>query len=740
MFNLPSKSDLRELAADTGLDTYVSPYLSDETETNNAADGDNTEHTSSTDEDDAEDTSSTDEDDAEDTSSTDEDDAEDNNTETTDTTESDTLALRLESILYEFAADAGVEEYVSPYLSDESTVTTAAEKEDGVVTAETDGTTITIEVSDSDWDLIGSEYCREIVVTQLEEEVDEIIVLNDGLEYRYTGAGVELLCAANRFIQLLDDSHERLHTTAKTDPLAVVEELQNRVGPVTDIGVEAGLVQMVDRVDSYASALEESIGLPITGYHSKQSVPDGVTLSDTYRLDTGSEVRIYEHPHSVPLYMLSSVDHTLSASDRKTVIDGYEAIAEGKIKGYQTASKAIDYVTDGSYDPKLTEILRKHTQGYGVLEDLFADPRITDVYATSPVSQNPLRVIVDGEQMMTNIHMSPNGAEALSSRVRQTSGRAFSRANPSVDATVDLNNGTTLRVAGVTEPVVEETAFAFRETSDDRFTLPTLVKNGTMSAEVAAFLSVAIERNAAALIAGTRGAGKTTLLGTLLYEIPSDTRTVVIEDTPELPVETLQGVDRDVQPLRTDTGDGSEISTVDALRTALRLGDGALVVGEIRGEEAQVLYEAMRVGANANAVLGTIHGDGAEDVYDRVVHDLNVPPSSFGATDLVVTVQAYRTANGRKRRISSIEGVIAESGEIRFEPLYMIDGDKAVSTGRIARGESIFVDNITGPNETYADIRSLVDERKETIATLAHDGQVNPQEVVDTYAEEDPRR
>lgn len=655
------------------------------------------------------------------------------------------------SDLRDLLADTTLEKYASTYLSTESETEDTVDRDDRdstsadrnqrgrSTTAETKGNSFYIELN-SEWDLIESERCRETVVTQLQEDVESIVIAAGSLEYKYTGPGVDLLCAANRFRRRLDKTNERLYETVKTDPLAVAEELQSRVGPITDIGVEAGLLEASETVDSYATAFQKSVGLSITGYHCTQSLPEGATLADTSTLETGSEVRIYGHSTKRPLYVLSPVGHTLPAVDRKSIIQGYNAIANGTVDGNQTASKAINQVTDGTYDPKLTAVLRKHTKGYGVLEDLFSDSRVTDVYATSPVSRNPLRVIVDGEQMTTNVYLSPKGAAALSSRIRQKSGRAFSRANPSVDATVSLDNGSSIRIAGVTEPVVEETAFAFRETSDDAFTLPTLVQNGTMSAEVAAFLSVAIERNSAALIAGTRGAGKTTLLGTLLYEIPASTRTVVIEDTPELPVRTLQSVNRDIQPLRTDAGDGSEISTVDALRTALRLGDGALVLGEIRGEEARVLYEAMRVGANANAVLGTIHGDGAKEVYDRVIHDLNVPPSSFGATDLVVTVQAYRTGNGRKRRISSIEGVISDDGDIRFEPLYMIDGDSAVSTGRIARGESVFIDNITGPDETYADIRSLITEREQTIATLAADGRVAPQEVVTAYAEQGARQ
>ena len=637
------------------------------------------------------------------------------------------------STIRSVARDTGLERYILPYMSADETADDA-EAGPSISTQLSEGT-LRIEATDIEWDLVGSERCRRAVITALkQQEADEIIIQNDGLEYQYTGNGVTLFSAAGRFIQLLGDRNDRLADTAAIDPLAVADELRNRAGPIADLGVESNLISAASGIDSYSSVLQPTVGLSIGGYRIDQEIPEASTLVDVSTLENGSKVKVYQRPDTVPLYALTTVDVSLSAEDRSVIIDGYGEIAEGRITGNRTASRAIGQVADGSYDPVLTSILRKHTNGYGILEDLFADPRVSDVYATSPVSANPLRVVVDGESMTTNVHLSPAGAGALGSRIRRMSGRAFSRANPSVDATARLNNGTTVRIAGVTEPVVEETAFAFRETSDDKFTLPMLVQNGTMSAEVAAFLSVAVERNAAALIAGTRGAGKTTLLGTLLYELTADTRTVVIEDTPELPVATLQSASRDVQALRTGTGDGTEISAVDALRTALRLGDGALVVGEIRGEEARVLYEAMRVGANANAVLGTIHGDGAEEVYERVVHDLNVPPTSFGATDLVVTVQAYRTPEGRKRRLSRIEGVIATDGEIRFEPLYVIDEDTAVSTGRIDRGESRFVDALTGPAETYADIRSLIEERKTEISTLATDGRATPHEVAEAYA------
>ncbi|WP_459194396.1 ATPase, T2SS/T4P/T4SS family [Halosimplex sp. J119] len=594
---------------------------------------------------------------------------------------------------------------------------------------------LTVDAADCDGDLGTSDACRRAVVeTLVDHKATSLFVTSDGLRYRYDDQAVSLLASAGRFIDLLGDRDDRLKSVAAEDPISVAGELADRVGPVADIGAQSGLVGAGAGLNEYETVLAPNVGLTIGHYFVDQSVGEGARLQDVVDLDTGSQARVYSRPDSVPLYALDPVDISLSVDQRTLLLDGYEAIARGLVEGERAASRAIERVSDGPTDPLLTSILAKHTRGYGVLEDLFSDPRVTDVYATSPVEDNPIRVEVDGQAMSTNVHLTPAGGGALASRIRKTSGRAFSRATPTVDATARLDNGTGVRIAGVTDPVAEGVAFAFREQAEDTFTLPALVANGTLPAEAAGFLSVAIERNAAALIAGTRGAGKTTLLGTLLYELSADTRTVVIEDTPELPVGQLQTVDRDVQALRTGTGTGPEITAADALRTALRLGDGALVVGEIRGEEAQVLYEAMRVGANANAVLGTIHGDGADEVFERVVSDLNVPPSSFGATDLVVTVQAYETVDGRKRRLSAIEEVIVDDDGIRFAPLYEIDGDIARSTNRIDRGESRFVDRLTGPAEAYADIRQAVKRRGDRLEQLADDGLTSPTEVAAAYA------
>jgi type IV secretory pathway ATPase VirB11/archaellum biosynthesis ATPase len=122
----------------------------------------------------------------------------------------------------------------------------------------------------------------------------------------------------------------------------------------------------------------------------------------------------------------------------------------------------------------------------------------------------------------------------------------------------------------------------------------------------------------------------------MLLEIPPKYRILTIEDTHELPIEKLQNLGWKVQAMSSQSSvlkSGAEMSPETALRAALRLGNSALVLGEVRGSEVKVLYEAMQVGKAGNSVIGTIHGSSIENVYERIVHTLGVPPASFKAKD-----------------------------------------------------------------------------------------------------------
>lgn len=570
--------------------------------------------------------------------------------------------------------------------------------------------------------------CRETVVGALTaRDVDTVLTRTAGVERAYEDDAAALLVAAGRFADAAHFHDQRLADRSLSDPLGAAREATGRAGAVSRIAAETGLAELANRVDGYGEALRPFVGPTISRFRVAARPPPAARLASTRELDTGGTVRVYERPtDGVRTYHLEPLERRFDAADLATLAAAYERLADGAVDGGERApGRAVRAVAEADQPvADLRASLRRHTRGYGILEELFADDGVSDVFATAPVTANPLWVRVDGKAMRTNVRLTEAGAEALASRFRRESGRAFSGADPTLDAAV-LASYRQLRVAGVTDPVSDGVAFAFRAGDREPWTLPALVANGTLPPNAAGLLSVAVERGAAGLVAGPRGAGKTTLLGALLWEIPPATRTVVIEDTPELPIPALQAEGRDVQGLRSAL-DETGPSPTEALRTALRLGEGALVVGEIRGEEATALYEAMRVGANDGAVMGTIHGDGGRDVRERVVSDLGVPESSFGVTDLLVSLEAVDDPAGRTRRVRAIEEVYLADGGVEFASLFERSGDGLVPTGRIGRGNCRLVETLAGAGESYAAVRDQVTDRAAWIEYLA-EGRTDPQ-------------
>lgn len=137
---------------------------------------------------------------------------------------------------------------------------------------------------------------------------------------------------------------------------------------------------------------------------------------------------------------------------------------------------------------------------------------------------------------------------------------------------------------------------------------------------------------------------------------------IIAHNTLELPVKSLKDLGYNIQPLKVRsalTSAGNELSADEGIRTSLRMGDSCLIVGEVRSIEAKALYEAMRIGALANVVAGTIHGASPYGVFDRVVNDLQVPKTSFKATDIILVANPIKSPDGLRkwRRITQITEV-----------------------------------------------------------------------------------
>ncbi len=459
------------------------------------------------------------------------------------------------------------------------------------------------------------------------------------------------------------------------------------------------------------------------------SYPPDAEEIDSYSFDDNKVIILKSKRDTRHIYHLTPPEFTLNEDDYMLLSEAREIVARHK----PTRSEFLDPLrarrvffnverdllgdlfrnkgqdVNAELLSKLADILVRYTIGFGVVELILSDPKIQDVVINAPASSNAISVIhSDYGECITNVVATPRDVENWATKLRLLSGRPFDQANPILDTELILPKAR-IRVAAIQEPLSPSgIAYSFRRHRSSPWTLPLFVKNKMISPLAAAVLSFMLDGSRTFLIAGTRSAGKTSLLGSFLIEIMRKHRIITIEDTLELPVMELKNLNYDIQSLKVRSALSIEkagLSASEGIRSSLRMGDSCLIVGEIRSEEARALYEAMRVGALANVVAGTIHGDSAYGVFDRVVNDLNVPKTSFKATDIIVIANTIKDASGlkSKRRVTQIvevrkeweEDPLLENG---FVPLFEYNPktDELEPTDYLLQGDSEVIKSIAG--------------------------------------------
>lgn len=365
---------------------------------------------------------------------------------------------------------------------------------------------------------------------------------------------------------------------------------------------------------------------------------------------------------------------------------------------------------------ELTMILIRYTVGFGLIEVLLGDPKIQDITFNSPPGQAPLFIVhQDYGECRTNIIPSISDAESWASKLRMISGRPLDEANPVLDTEISIPGIARARVGVIAPPLNPfGIAYAFRRHRDKPWTLPLFIHNKMINPLAAGLISFLVDGNRTMLVAGTRSAGKTSLLGSVMVEIMRRYRIITIEDTLELPTESLRSLGYNIQPMKVAsalTKGTAEVPADEGIRTTLRLGDSALIVGEVRSTEARALYEAMRVGALANVVAGTIHGDSPYGVFDRVVNDLGVPRTSFKATDIIIVANPIRSPDGlhKWRRVTQITEVRKEWEQDPLREHAFVDlmkynskTDELEPTDELINGDSDVLKAIAGNVKEWA--------------------------------------
>jgi type IV secretory pathway ATPase VirB11/archaellum biosynthesis ATPase len=398
---------------------------------------------------------------------------------------------------------------------------------------------------------------------------------------------------------------------------------------------------------------------------------DAVPLCPEYMV-MGARVRLYRIPSwNEDLYYIKPPEYDLrdrpqvlellmqtrefllkNAADQIDSTDSSESTKKKfeiicKIKLLDVAAENNIVLSTEQIDGLVATLVRC-TRGLDVIELLLRDPNINDVYVNSPMETTPVYVKhKDFDDCRTNIYLTEDRGNNFVLKFVLKSGIGLSPNSPILD--MDLEDLKT-RVSVIAPPLSPDgIAFSLRCKNEIPWTMPMFVENRMISPMGAALLTALVNDQVALLIVGGRGTGKSSFLGGIMSAMNPKYRVLTIEDTLELPVPEMNRVGFRVQRMLSKpitTSEGINITADDALRSSLRMGESSIVVGEVRGQEAKVLYESIRVGATGNTVLGTIHGRSPRDVFERVVYDLGIPSTSFKATDAIVVTQ--RLPMGRR--------------------------------------------------------------------------------------------
>jgi flagellar protein FlaI len=411
----------------------------------------------------------------------------------------------------------------------------------------------------------------------------------------------------------------------------------------------------------------------------------------------------------------------LSIKDPTFDFSPYTDIEEKK-KIYSEEIRGIIKSSENSIPKKkldvIVDLLTKTVVGYGLLEFPLSDDRLEEVMV---IGENKSVYVFHRTYGMclTNIALL-NDTEVvnISNRISMEVGKKLDMSSPLLDAR--LKDGS--RVNATIRPITPGGAtLTIRKFMADPMTVIDLVKNGTLSIDFASWLWVAVDglgvKPANIIISGGTSSGKTTNLNVLAAFIPEDDRIITIEDTAELQLNLHDHwIQMETRPV---TLDGEKrVDMNDCLVNTLRMRPDRIIVGEVRGSEADTLFAAMNTGHDG--CMGTVHANDAKETITRLTNPpMNVPMVMLPALDLIIIQGRFKhPKKGYLRRtieVSEVAGM--ETGKVLMNKIYTynVNRDELVSTGTPSR----FIQNLSKRTGIKGrEINTEIEKRRKVLSWL----------------------
>lgn len=436
--------------------------------------------------------------------------------------------------------------------------------------------------------------------------------------------------------------------------------------------------------------------------------PNGKLIYEVQEVSlTPEEERIYKEirEHLVwELKPISSLDVDVGNEIRR--------IARRIIKEFQIRFTK----TPGLSWSKIMYYIERDVIGFGMIDPVFRDRYVEDISCNG--ARKPVYVWHRKyESMPTNIEFpAEEDLDEYILKLAHMAGKHISVAYPVLDTI--LPGGHRLAATFKKEVSTSGSTFTIRKFSETPLTIVDMILFRTISPEIAAYFWLAMDYKMTTLILGVTGSGKTTTLNALATLLRPTYKIVTIEDTPEIRLPHDNWVQLVSRPSYVGSGVG-EVSLFHLVKMALRYRPDVIVVGEVRGEEAYVLFQAIATGHSG---MTTLHAENIDAAVKRLTSPpMNIPPSYMSLVNIAMVIRRVqvRDERGRLRPARRITNVWEIKGyedyvEIaRWKPLedeFIIDLDKSIILDKISE--------LTGlPKERLIE---EVEKRKKVLQWLAN--------------------
>ncbi len=310
---------------------------------------------------------------------------------------------------------------------------------------------------------------------------------------------------------------------------------------------------------------------------------------------------------------------------------------------------------------KINYYIERDFLGYGILDPVFRDRYIEDISCNGP--GKPIYVWHRKyESLPTNVvFKTEEELDAYVLKLAHMAGKHISVAYPVLDAI--LPGGHRVAATYSKEVSTSGSSFTIRKFSESPITIADMISFGTISSELASYFWLAMDYKMTALILGVTGAGKTSTLNALATLLRPTYKVVTIEDTPELRLPLENWVQLVSRP--SYLGSAGEVSLYQLVRVSLRYRPDVIIVGEVRGDEAYVLFQSIATGHSG---ITTLHAESIDAAVKRLTSPpMNIPPSYIPLVNVALLIRRVTLVDekGRLRPARKITNVweIRDFGE-----------------------------------------------------------------------------